>query len=153
MAFYVIMDEKDRKILEILKENSNLKVNRISKEVKLPISTVHHRIKKLKKDGIIKAYTIKLNHKKLGNNLFAYVLISADLKLLKEKNRTQYDISKYLMKLPYVHKADIVIGEADILAQVILKDMEELDKVLLGEIQKIEGVVDTQTLVVLREFD
>jgi DNA-binding Lrp family transcriptional regulator len=153
IAFYAIMDSKNSKILAVLSENSSLPVNKIAKLVKLPITTVHHRIKKLVKEEIIKKYTIKLNHKKLGNDLFAYIFISADKKLLKEKNKTQYDVANTLMKLPYVTKVDIVIGQTDIIIQVIVKDMEELDRVLLGEIQKIEGIVDTHTSAVLREFE
>ena len=48
-----ILDDKDKKIIEILKENSRLSTQQISKKTLIPITTVHHRIKKLEKEKII----------------------------------------------------------------------------------------------------
>ena len=48
------MDEKDEKILKLLKENSKLTTQQISKKTLIPITTIHNRIKKLEKEGIIK---------------------------------------------------------------------------------------------------
>jgi len=152
MEFYSIVDQKDEKILEILKENAKLSTKQISKRVNLPITTVHNRIKKLEKEGIVKGYSVILDNKKLGKNLSAYVLISADLKLLKEKNRTQHDLAKDLRKLPCTEKVDIVTGKSDLVVYINVKDIEELDKFLLGKIHNIEGVNNTQTLIIIHEY-
>ena len=45
-----IIDEKDQLILEVLKENSTLSTSKIAKSTKIPITTVHNRIKKLEKN-------------------------------------------------------------------------------------------------------
>ena len=145
------MDEKDKKIIEILKEDSSLSTREIAKKIHIPITTVHKRIKKLKENRVIKRFTIELDYKQLGRNLAAYVLVSADLKQLKEKNRTQYDIVKDLKKIEAVEKADIVTGGTDVVVSLRVKDVEELNKVLLSRVQKIEGISDTQTLVVIEE--
>ena len=58
------MDEKDEQILQILLINSKLSTHQISKKTGIPITTVHNRIKKLTKKGIIKGYTIVIDHKK-----------------------------------------------------------------------------------------
>ena len=41
------------KILEVLRENSKLSTQQIAKKTGLPVTTVHNRIKKLKKLGQI----------------------------------------------------------------------------------------------------
>jgi len=143
------IDKKDMHILEVLKENSNYTIRQIAKKVALPIATVHHRIKKLKEKGIIKKYTIELDYEKLQQNFVAYVLINADLHLLKKKNKTQYDLAKELKKFPFVEKADIIAGGADIIATVRVKDVKEFDKALLGKIQLLEGISKTQSLIVI----
>ena len=58
------MDDKDEQILQILKENSKLSTHQISKKTRIPITTVHNRIKKLKKEEIIKKYSIIIDKKK-----------------------------------------------------------------------------------------
>ena len=51
-----MLDKSDIKIIEILKENSKLSTQQISKKTAIPITTVHYRIKKLEKEGLKKIY-------------------------------------------------------------------------------------------------
>jgi Lrp/AsnC family transcriptional regulator for asnA, asnC and gidA len=143
------MDDKDRKILELLKEDSSLTTRKIAKQTHIPITTVHKRIQKLKASNIIKRYTIELDYDQLGKSLGAYILIQADLKLLKQKHKTQIDIINELKKIDQVEKTDIVVGGSDIVAFLRAKDIKELDQVLLGKIHDIDGIVDTQTMIVI----
>jgi DNA-binding Lrp family transcriptional regulator len=148
-----LLDEKDLKILEMLKNESNCSTRKIAKKTSLPITTIHNRIKKLEKDKIIKKYTIELDNSKIGKNLLIYVLISANLQGLKAKNRTQYDIAKELRKFQYIERVDIVSGGTDIIAMVRVKDVDEYDRVLLGKIQNIEGIEKTQSLIVIHAHE
>ncbi|MBL7051456.1 MAG: Lrp/AsnC family transcriptional regulator [Nanoarchaeota archaeon] len=145
------IDEKDQKIIEILKNHADYSTRQIAKKTLLPITTIHNRISKLKKEGIIKKFTIELDHKQLDKSFLVYLLISADLKQLKEKKRTQYDIVKDLKKFAFVEKADIVTSGTDIIATIRVKDVQEYDKVLLKKIQLIEGIEKTQSMIVIHE--
>ena len=49
----VKVDKKDLRILEILKEHGDLTVRQVSSRTQLPITTVHHRIRRLKSSGVI----------------------------------------------------------------------------------------------------
>jgi DNA-binding Lrp family transcriptional regulator len=44
----------------------------------------------------------------------------------------------------------IVTGVSDLVARVRVKDMEDLDKLLLGKIQMLEGVANTRTMIIMR---
>lgn len=145
------IDEKDIKILEILKENSSLTTRQIAKKILLPITTIHNRIKKLRNSGVIKRYTINVDNKKLGRNFLAYVLISVNLELLKQRHKTQHDLSKELKKFYFIERADIVTGGTDIIVLMRVKDVEEFDKCLLTKLQIIEGIEKTQSLIVIHE--
>ena len=50
------MDEKDKKILEVLKDNSSAPTRDIAKQTLIPITTVHKRIKKLRKKMLVIDY-------------------------------------------------------------------------------------------------
>ena len=84
-------------------------------------------------------------------NIGAYLLISADLKLLKQGKKTQHDLAKEIRKIPGVEKVAIVTGGTDIVARLRVKDIDELDKTLLGKIQLLEGVAKTQTMIIIRD--
>lgn len=143
------LDEKDLKILDVLKEHSEYTTRQISKKTLLPITTVHNRIKKLRKTGIITNFTIKVDNSKLGKNFVVYLLISVDLALLKSKNKSQYDLATELKKFYFIEQADIVSGGTDIVAIVRVKDVSEFDRCLLTKIHKIDGIEKTQSLIVI----
>ena len=67
-------DEKDYKILALLEENARLTTGEIAKELDIPQTTVHNRIKKMKQNKVIKRFTIDLNRKMIGRGLVAYIL-------------------------------------------------------------------------------
>lgn len=143
------MDDKDLKILDILKQHGDYTTRQIAKKTLLPPTTIHNRIRKLKDEGIIKNFTVNLDHKRIGRGFVAYVLISADIASLKQKKKSQYDVVNDLRKLDFIERADIVSGGTDIVAIVRVKDVEEFDKVLLTKMQLIEGVDKTQSLIVI----
>ncbi len=143
------MDEKDEKIIKTLREDSSLSVRMIAKKTSIPMTTVHKRIKKLRAEGIIKRYTIELDNEKVGKRIGAYIMISVDLKLLKERSKNQYVLAEEVGRIPGVEKVDIVAGGTDLIAYVRVKDVKELDEILLGKIQHIEGIVNTETLIVI----
>ena len=145
------IDEKDRLILEVLQEHADYATRQIAKKTGLPITTVHNRIQKLKKEKIIKKFTVELDYHKLQDGFRAYVLVSVNLSLLKEKKKSQYDVSKELKQFSFVERADIVSGGTDIVATVRVKDVAEFDQVLLTKLQRIEGIEKTQSMIVIHE--
>ena len=54
------LDNKDIQLLEILEKNAKVPVQELSIETGIPASTVHHRIKKLESNSIIKRYLFNL---------------------------------------------------------------------------------------------
>ncbi len=136
-------DEKDFQILEVLSERGDSTVRQIAKKTLLPPTTIHNRIAKLRKAGIIRRFTIEIDRKKLGLNIGAYLLVSADLK--KRKNRSS--LASELTKLKEVEKADTLVGGADIIARLGTKDSGEMDKVL-SKIQLMEGVSKIRMFII-----
>jgi len=146
------MDEKDEKILKLLRENSKLTAQQISKKVLMPITTVHNRIKKLEKEGIIKKYTLEVDNKKIGRAIAAYVQIIVDYKLLKEKKMSQHDLAKKLKQHEFVEEVAMITGGTDIIIKVRVKNIDELDNFVTKYLRNIEGIEKTQTMVVLNEI-
>jgi Lrp/AsnC family leucine-responsive transcriptional regulator len=145
------LDKKDESILELLKERGDLTVRQIASRTLLPITTVHNRVKRMKSSGVIKRFTIEVDNKKIGKPLAAYVLVKIDSRYLKGFRRNQHDLVKDLRKLAFVEKADIVTGTIDIVLLVRVRDVDELDKVIVEKLRDFRGVESTQTLVILRE--
>jgi len=147
------LDEKDRKILDVLQDHAEYTTRQIAKKTLLPATTIHNRIRKLKQDGIIQKFTVKLDNHKIGKGFVAYVLISANLSLLKQKKKTQHDVAQELRHFSFVERVDIVSGGTDLVAIVRVKDVAEFDRVLLEKLQLLEGIEKTQSLIVIHPQD
>ncbi len=151
MEHMFYMDRKDEKILEILKADSSLTTRQISRKTLMPVTTVHNRIRKLREEGVITQYTVKVDHRKLGKTFTAILLVSCDYKVLRETGRNQHDLVKDMIKLPEVESADIVTGATDIVLRVRTRDVEAFDDFLFKKLQAIPGIEKTQSLVVINE--
>ncbi len=145
----LVLDEKDKKILEVLQEHAEFTTRLVAKKTLLPVTTIHNRIRKLKKEKVIKKFTVELDYDKVDKGFLAYILVSVDLQLLKQKKKTQYDVAKDLKKFYFVERADIVSGGTDLMVIVRVKDVEEFDQILLKKLQLVEGVEKTQSLIVI----
>ena len=145
------LDEKDLKILGILQDHGDYTTRQVAKKTLLPITTIHNRIKKLRKEKYIKKFTVDLDYKKIDRGFSVLVLLSVDYKLLREMKKDQHQLAKELKILPEIEKVDVVTGGTDIVIRVRVKDVEEYDKFLLKKFQKIPGIDKTQSLVVIHE--
>ena len=146
------LDDKDLKILETLKSNSDWSTQKISKKTGIPITTVHNRIKRLKKEQVIKNYTVNVDYRKLGKSLAAFVLVTVDYKYLKETKKTQYELAEKLMGQPHVESAAVITGVTDILIKVRVSDIEQLSDFVTRYLRNFDGVENTTTAVILREL-
>ena len=146
------LDEKDLQVLEELKQNAKRTTSQISKRVNLPITTVHNRIKKLEKLGIIKRYTVELDYKKLDKPMTAYVMVQVIYMLPSGIKVMQEDVAKHIKGLPGVELVELLTGTTDIMVKVRVKDVDELNDFIIRKLRKIEGVDKVQTSVVLSKI-
>jgi Lrp/AsnC family transcriptional regulator for asnA, asnC and gidA len=140
---------KNERILAILKENSKLSTSMISRKAGVPITTVHNRIKKMCKEGIIKKYTIVLDPKKIGRPILALILINFNYKLLEDKNKEAF---AKILHIDGVEELFEVTGDYDLILKVRTKDIETLNEVLTKLRSGNFAVRDTKTMIVLNEI-
>ena len=140
------IDEKDKRIIDLITQNAELTTSQISKKTRIPITTVHNRIKRMKKKGIIKNYTVNLDYEKLGKALTAYILLT-----VSSTSVTQQEIGKKIKSLEGVQSVTIVTGTTDMVLHIRAASMKELSSLITKQLRSIPGVDKTQTLVVMEE--
>lgn len=143
------MKQKDEKILDILKNNARATCKEISKLTGLPITTVHNRIKKMEKDGVIKGYRVILDQKKRGYGLTAFILLKLNLGNMPKDGgiAAQDKVTKIIGDINGIEEVHVVTGEGDVLIKARAKDVEDLNRIAAGI--SINGVEKTNTMVVL----
>ena len=145
------LDEINTKIISVLKEHGRWSTQKISKKTGIPITTIHHRIKKLEENKIIEGYTVVLNQELIGKQVLAYILVKGDINYSVEKNITPLKLITALGKEEFVEDINSTTGHYDYIVKVRAKNMKEFSNILVHYIRRIPGIGSTETLMVLDE--
>ena len=145
------LDDKDLKILALLEENARLTTGELAKQLDIPQTTVHNRIRKLRESKVIKRFTVDLDRKMIGRGLVAYILCTVSYHIARRQKINQFEVAKLIKELPEVEEVSIVTGDLDMIVKVSMKDVDELNNFVIYKLRNIEGIEKTVTSVVLTE--
>ena len=146
-----MLSKKDETILELLKKNAKFSSREISDKTGIPITTVHNRVKKMEKDGIIRSYSVVLDKKKLGKPVSAFVHVTVTYNKPDGTKISQEEVAAKISRFPEVEECSIVTGATDIIVKVSTKDVDDLHNFVINKLREIDGVQNTMTLIVLKD--
>ena len=131
-------------ILRELELDSSRNITKIAEALGIPRATVQDRINKLKKMGVIKRFTVKVDKAKLGKGVLAFVLVS----FMPGSEISQKDLAHQIAMLEDVEEAHLISGEWDILLKVRGSSMKEIGDLVIDRIRRMRGVARTLTCAV-----
>lgn len=135
------LNEIDLKILKSLLEDARFSSRQVAKNVGVSVGTVLSRIKKMEEEGLIKGYSVILDHEKLGYELTVVTEITVAKGRLVE---TENEISK----IPNVCSVYDVTGLTDAVIIAKFKTREDLGS-FTKRLLNLPYVERTNTHVVL----
>lgn len=138
------LDDTDRKLLALLAQDSTQSYAELGELMHLSAPAVHDRVKRLKRDGVIKATVARIDGCKVGRTLLAFVLVNT-------KNVVSTKRLLSLGSLPEIEEMHTVAGDSGVMLKVRVRETEGLEE-LLGKVQDIEGVDGTKSYIVLSTF-
>jgi len=137
----VYKDKTDENIIGYLKEYSRESFVDIGKKLKLSESAVRRRVKNLVDSGTIKKFTVEVGEE---NTTSAIVLVSVDSTTDTSK------VSLKLAKLDGVKTVYEITGQYDITTIISASSIAEINNTI-DALRKIPGVVDTNTVIILKK--
>jgi Lrp/AsnC family leucine-responsive transcriptional regulator len=138
----MMLDKVDCELLEILQQQGRTKRNELAEKVGLSLPAVSERLRKLEEEGIIEGYYTKLNYKKLGKDITAYIIVTIDT------SKHFPNFLEHILKSDEIQECHAITGEGTHLLKVRIENTEALEK-LLSKIQSWQGVLKTATNLVL----
>lgn len=133
------------KLLRELYTNSRQTYEKLGKICGVSSVTCHNWIRAMKKEGIIKKFTIDINYKKLGYEIEALIEIKA-------KRSLSQKIAKKISTLPNVEHVWDITGETDIIVRAFFRNTEELSSFLYNLGIKFPEIEKMTTHVVLESY-
>lgn len=141
------LDQTDRRILSELQMQGALSNLELADRIGLSPSPCSRRVKALEEAGIIEGYRAHLNAKKLGLDLLALVHISMDRHTPERFEAFEQQVEG----CEEVLECYLITGQsADYVLKVIVRDMEDYQRFLLGTLTRIEGVTGVHSSFVMR---
>ena len=134
------MDEKNKEIIKLLKDDSRAGYGEIGAKVGLSEGAVRKRIKTLGDEGVIRKFTVKIG---VAEGAQAITLLTAN-----PAYPTQ-EVSKKIQIIPNVETIYEVTGEYDIVAVISGMNVTEVNE-CIEKIRLVEGIMKTNTMIVLR---
>ena len=145
-----MIDGIDRQILTLLQENARLSNAALAKEVGLTASTVHERVKKLEKKGIIKGYVALVDAEAVGKPIAAFIRLSVGVSsegYVESKNQ----VMNVCLVEPDVIECHGVAGEDCYVLKVRAASPKALEK-LIERIRCQAAISRSITSIVLTTF-
>lgn len=136
------LDATDRKLLNLLQEDSKVPYSELAKRLGVSSSGVHKRVKRLVDEGVIKKFVAVIDPQISGKKLKAFIGISTS-------PGTCGEVITQLSKRPEVLEIHEAAGEHDLFVKVVTDDTLKLNDIL-HEMDRVPGVSSSRTLIVLK---
>lgn len=139
----MLMDDKDRAILNILQRDDRTGYAEIGAKVKLAASSVFERVKRMERDGVIRGYGARLDPRALGRGVTAFISVAT--------RAASAEIVPRLTAFAEVEDCYSIAGSDSLLLKVRTGTTQDLEN-LLERMRSTTGVERTRTTVVLDTY-
>ena len=143
------LDSTSLKIVSRLLIDGRLTHQALADEFNYSRPAIHQRINKLESSGVIRGYKAEVDFRKLGFNIETFVIVNIHT---LDYNETISSILNLSEEGVYVEKVFRITGENCIMVKLLVASTEHLRK-FHDKILKIEGLVETNTMMVMQEED
>lgn len=140
------LDETDRRILDILGDDGRLSMRALAEQLHVSRANAYARVERLERAGVIRGYRADVDPVAAGLGTTAYVTLSTEQHEWRQ-------VRAQLTRIPGVTHVALTGGQFDVVLLVRARDNADLRRIVLDQIQSIEGVRSTQTLLVFEETE
>jgi DNA-binding Lrp family transcriptional regulator len=135
------LDDIDRELISLLRDNARLPVATLAKKLRVARGTVQNRLHKLERDGVIVGYTVRLKPQAEAQRIRALMNVAVE-------GNTAADVLRALRGNPNVFALHTTNGRWDMVAEVRADTLEAFDRVL-DAIRQADGIANTETSILL----
>ena len=138
------LDDTDRRILLALDDDPRATVQLIALKLELARGTVHARLDRMSRDGVLRANSVRLTGEALGYPLRAMVTAEVDQDEFHQMMTDMGEIDEVIECMG-------LSGENDLMIQIVARDADHVYDIT-QRIKQCRGIKRTATSIVLREL-
>ena len=141
------LDAADRRLLAALQEDARATGVELAERVHLSPSQCQRRLKRLEEGGLVAGYGVRLNRRRLGLDVVAFVQVT----LMRHGDDPAEDFHRALQQMPEVLEAHAITGDADYLLRVVAPDLQDFSDVVLKRLLTLPAVATVRSSLSLGE--
>ncbi len=142
------LDELDQRILDELQRDARVANAELARRLNLSPPAVHARVKRLEERGILRGYVALLDRERLGFDMLCFIQISLQLHQVEQVSHFRATIQQ----IPEVLECHHVTGEYDYLLKIVVRNRQELERLIMEKLTPIPGVARIHTSLVFSEI-
>ncbi|MEN8703966.1 MAG: Lrp/AsnC family transcriptional regulator [Polaribacter sp.] len=135
------LDRIDKKLINLLQQNSKQTTKQLSLQLDLSITAVYERIKKLEKENVLEKYVAIVNKSKIGKSF----LVFCHVRLIQHTKENVTTFEKEVLKLEEVSECFHVSGDYDYILKIFVKDIEEYRQFMVSKLTAIKYIGSTHS--------
>ena len=135
------IDRKEKEILHVLQAEGRISNVDLAERVGLSESPCFRRVKRLEESGLIKAYAARLDQRRLGLQVTAFVLVSLD----QQDDKKQRDFLTRVEAEEHIVECHAMSGSHDFLLKVLAYSMDHFSELSMQRILKFPGVKNMES--------
>lgn len=139
-----MIDRIDAEILRLLQNDARLSNKQLAAAIGLAPSSVHDRLKRLWREGVLTGVHAKVDPKVMGVGLEALLLIG----LAKHERATVDLLMEEVVKIPEVRSAHLITGRYDLVVHVVARDTRHLKDLALDQFTSRPSVTRIETSII-----
>ena len=141
----VDLDDFDRKIIAVLREDGRITVTDLAQKIGLSKTPCQVRLRHLIDAGVIRGFTALVDPAKLGLDHVAF----AEVKLSDTRETALKEFNAAVQRIPEVEECHMIASSFDYLLKVRTADIRRYRMVLGERISSLPHVASTSTFVAM----
>ncbi|NCP14362.1 MAG: Lrp/AsnC family transcriptional regulator [Sphingomonadales bacterium] len=143
------MDRIDRKILDLLAQDSRLTGEQLGEHVGLSPSAAHRRVKALEESGAILGYRARLSRAARGHPSTVFVQVT----LTDQRQATMLAFEQAMASTPQIVEAYLMSGQSDYLIKVLVRDDDSYERIHREILSVLPGVQRLMSQFTIRTLE
>jgi Lrp/AsnC family transcriptional regulator, leucine-responsive regulatory protein len=141
------MERIDARILEALQKDSSRSISQLAELLNVSTSACHRRIRSLEEQGIVTGYSARLDPRRLGLNLHAFV----EIRLTSQSREAMDRFEAAVADFDQILECHLMTGDADYILRVAAGDLEQFDALHRDCLSRLPGVSSMRTGFSIRQ--
>lgn len=142
------LDEIDKRLLQLLQEDSKTNVKELAAELGLTKTPVYDRVRRLEEGGLIKKYVAVLEKSVLPS----YMVVFCSVSLESQKLEAIESFSAAVSNFSEVKECYLMGGASDFLLKLIVRDLNDYHQFSSGKLAALPNISQIQSSFVLNEI-